>query len=85
MPSPVALDHYAQENAHPIPVDRERLLRLGCRVVLANMMDEDQQTGLVRHNPQRLASILLRWYGRTQDLRGDKLHPATRSKSGQIQ
>lgn len=85
MPSPVALDHYAQENACPIPVDRERLLRLGCRVVLANMMDEDQQTGLVRHNPQRLASILLRWYSRTQDLRGDKLHPPTRSKSGQVQ
>ncbi|HEY9844565.1 MAG TPA: gluconeogenesis factor YvcK family protein [Candidatus Caenarcaniphilales bacterium] len=66
MPSTASLEHYAQENAYPVPLDRENLLQLGCRVVLANIMDEDQQTGLVRHNPQRLARILLRWYSRTQ-------------------
>jgi hypothetical protein len=28
------------------------------------VMDEDEETGLVRHNPQRLAGVLLRWYSR---------------------
>lgn len=68
-PSPASLDHYAQQNAYPIKLDRDKLLRLGCRVILANMMDEDKKTGLVRHDSQRLARILLRWYSRTQPLR----------------
>lgn len=68
MPSPGSLERYAQEQSYPVPIDRENLLKSGCRVLLANVMDEDEQTGLVRHSPQRLARILLRWYSRVQGL-----------------
>ena len=61
-PSPQSLMRYAQENSHPVFLDREDVAQLGRRIVLANVMDEDEQTGYVRHNPQRLAKVLLRWY-----------------------
>jgi hypothetical protein len=28
-------------------------------------MEEDQETGYVRHQPQKLAQVLLRWYSHT--------------------
>jgi uncharacterized cofD-like protein len=65
LPSPQALTRYAQANSQPVLLDREAIRRLGCRIILANVMDEDPQTQLVRHNPQRLALALLRWYSRT--------------------
>ncbi len=84
MPSPATLEQYARQESYPIPVDRDNLLRLGCRVVLANIMDEDEQTALVRHNSQNLARILLRWYARTQSSHSDKSHSLPRSpKTGQ--
>lgn len=61
-PSAQALIRYAQENSHPVFLDREDVAKLGRRIVLANIMDEDEHTGYVRHNPQRLARVLLRWY-----------------------
>ncbi|MEA5535568.1 gluconeogenesis factor YvcK family protein [Crocosphaera sp. XPORK-15E] len=61
-PSPYALKRYAQENCHPVYLDREDVVKLGCRIILANVMEEDSKTGKVRHQPQRLARILLRWY-----------------------
>ncbi len=63
-PSEHSLMRYAQENSHPVFLDRETVAKLGRRIVLANVMDEDEETGLVRHNPQRLAGVLLRWYSR---------------------
>ncbi len=62
--SPRSLKRYAQENAHPVFLDRELVTKLGRRIILANVMDEDEVTGVVRHNPQRLAGVLLRWYSR---------------------
>ncbi|HEY9639570.1 MAG TPA: gluconeogenesis factor YvcK family protein [Coleofasciculaceae cyanobacterium] len=67
-PSAQSLIRYAQESSHPVFFDREAVMRLGRRAVVANVMDEDAVTGLVRHNPTRLARILLRWYTRTQGL-----------------
>lgn len=61
-PSPQSLQKYAQENSHPVFVDREDIGNLGRRIVLANVMDEDEETGYVRHNSNRLAKVLLRWY-----------------------
>jgi uncharacterized cofD-like protein len=61
-PSPQSLMRYAQENSHPVFVDREDVAKLGRRIVLANVMDEDEEIGYVRHDPQRLARVLLRWY-----------------------
>ncbi len=63
-PSERSLSRYAQENSHPVFLDRENVAKLGRRIVLANVMDEDEETGLVRHNPQRLAGVLFRWYSR---------------------
>lgn len=64
VPSAQSLINYAQENSHPVFLDREAVAKLGRRIVLTNVMDEDQYTNLVRHNPERLARILLRWYSR---------------------
>lgn len=63
-PSAKSLMRYAQENSHPVFLDRDVIAQLGRRIVLANVMDEDEHTGLVRHNSQRLAGVLLRWYSR---------------------
>ncbi|MEI2583555.1 gluconeogenesis factor YvcK family protein [Scytonema sp. PRP1] len=60
-PSPRALIRYAQQQSHPVFLDREAIAQLGRRIVLANVMHEDE-TGCVRHNPQRLARVLWRWY-----------------------
>lgn len=67
-PSAKALIRYAQENSHPVGLDRDLVMQMGRRIVLANVMDEDERTGLVRHNSQRLAQVLLRWYTRTRSL-----------------
>ncbi|MCL1473696.1 gluconeogenesis factor YvcK family protein [Argonema antarcticum] len=65
-PSANALTRYALENSHPVFLDREAVVLLGRRIVLANVMDEDKNTALLRHNSQRLARVLLRWYSRAQ-------------------
>lgn len=62
-PSPAALEKYAAENSHPVYLDREAVAQKGCRIVLANVMREDETTYRVRHDPQRLARVLMRWYG----------------------
>jgi uncharacterized cofD-like protein len=66
-PSAQSLIRYAQEGSHPVFFDREAVGLLGRRAIVANVMDEDEQ-GLLRHNSERLARILLRWYTRTQGL-----------------
>ncbi|WP_013324689.1 gluconeogenesis factor YvcK family protein [Gloeothece verrucosa] len=66
-PSPESLKRYAQENCHPVFLDREDVSDLGCRVILANVMDEDEKTGYVRHDPYRLARVLMRWYSRKEN------------------
>ncbi|MBD2448071.1 YvcK family protein [Nostoc sp. FACHB-152] len=61
-PSPQSLIRYAQQNSHPVFLDREDVTGLGRRIVLANVLYEDE-TGVVRHNPQKLSKVLLKWYG----------------------
>ncbi len=68
VPSAKALIGYAQDNSYPVMLDREAVTQLGRRVVIANVMDEDEHTGLIRHNSQRLAGMLLRWYSRAQNI-----------------
>ncbi|PSN13748.1 hypothetical protein C7271_22260 [filamentous cyanobacterium CCP5] len=64
-PSAAVVNHYAQEGAAPVFVDREAIVESGRRIIAANIMDErDNLT--VRHEPYRLARVLLRWYTRTQ-------------------
>jgi uncharacterized cofD-like protein len=62
-PSPQSLAQYAKENCHPVFLDREAVNQIDCRLVMANVMEEEETTGRIRHDPQRLAKVLLRWYG----------------------
>ncbi|MGJ5676120.1 MAG: gluconeogenesis factor YvcK family protein [Nostochopsis sp.] len=62
------LMRYAQQQSYPVFLDREDVTKLGRRIVLANVMYEDE-TGYVRHDPQRLAKVLLRWYSGAQHAR----------------
>lgn len=68
-PSEQALRRYALENSHPVYLDREAVARLKRRIVIANIMDEDPDTGYVRHNHERLAALLIRWFSRTEGIR----------------
>lgn len=63
-PSPQSLQLYAQEYSHPVFLDREEVGKMGYRIVLANVMTEDEVTGKVSHDPQRLARVLWRWYAK---------------------
>jgi uncharacterized cofD-like protein len=67
-PSAQALIRYAQEGSHPVFLDREAVIQLGRRIVIANVMKEDELTGQVRHDSDRLAKILVRWYTRIHEL-----------------
>jgi uncharacterized cofD-like protein len=62
-PSAAALIRYAQENSHPVYFDREAVIQSGCRIVIANVMNEDPHSHKVCHHSERLARVLLRWYG----------------------
>jgi uncharacterized cofD-like protein len=64
LPSEKALRRYAAEHAKPVYLDFDEVLHLGRRVIRADVIDEDPQTGYIRHNSERLAKVLLRWYDR---------------------
>jgi uncharacterized cofD-like protein len=63
-PSARSLIRYAQESSNPVPLDRDVVSRSGRRIILANIMEEEEHTGLIRHNPDALARVLFRWYTR---------------------
>lgn len=65
VPPANALIRYAKENSHPVVLDREIVKQLGRRIVISNIMDVDPNTGYLRHDPYRLAQVLLRWFGKT--------------------
>jgi uncharacterized cofD-like protein len=54
--SPEVAKRYRREGAEPVVVDIPELQKLGYRVVLDNLLDEH---GVIRHNPARLARLLL--------------------------
>ena len=57
-PSEKARNRYASENSRPVAFDQERVLALERRVIRANVIDEDSETGYVRHDSQRLSPCL---------------------------
>ncbi len=65
-PTARALIRYAQQNSYPVFLDREAISELGRRIVSANVMHEDEN-GCVRHDSERLARELFRWYSGAQD------------------
>ncbi len=64
LPTAITLEKYHQVGAEPVRLDADKLGFLGCRAVLANVMAEDPETGYIRHDPERLAAMLIRWYER---------------------
>lgn len=64
-PSEAIIRHYAQEGVGPVILDREAVMESGRRIIAANIMDERLDL-TVRHHPDHLARVLLRWYSRTQ-------------------
>ncbi|ACB00833.1 MULTISPECIES: gluconeogenesis factor YvcK family protein [unclassified Picosynechococcus] len=77
-PSEAALRKYALERSHPVFLDREEVGRLRRRVVIANIMDEDPDTGYVRHNHERLAGMLVRWFSRAAEVQTKMAYPPTK-------
>jgi uncharacterized cofD-like protein len=67
-PSAQTLLRYEQENSHFVDLDGERVRQLGRRIVLADILHEDPETGYVRHHSQQLAKVLMRWYWRAGQL-----------------
>ena len=63
-PSEEAIDRYLREGSTPVILDRKAVIDSGRRIVIANVMSESNTT--VRHDPKRLAKVLVRWYERTQ-------------------
>ncbi|MEB3340515.1 gluconeogenesis factor YvcK family protein [Okeania sp.] len=63
-PSEKALIKYAQEGSHPVFLDREAVKNLGRKILLTNVMYEDEKTGVIRHDSMMLARVLFQWYSR---------------------
>ena len=61
-PSAQALIRYAKEGSAPVFFDRHAILELGRRIVVANVMQEDDRR--VRHSSERLAGVVMRWLNR---------------------
>jgi uncharacterized cofD-like protein len=62
-PSEQALQKYRDSGSDFIAIDREELGALGCPLLLANIMKENRD-GTVKHDPDKLAGVLMRWYNR---------------------
>jgi uncharacterized cofD-like protein len=54
--SPKVARRYRAQGAEPVVIDSPELQKLGCRVVLDNLLDERD---VIRHNHKRLAKLLL--------------------------
>ncbi|NEP15579.1 MAG: YvcK family protein [Leptolyngbya sp. SIO4C1] len=62
-PSARSLGRYQQEGADYVSLDRTTVIESGRRIVIANVMSETE-AGSIRHDPLRLAKVLMRWYTR---------------------
>ncbi|MEE3716990.1 gluconeogenesis factor YvcK family protein [Tumidithrix elongata RA019] len=62
-PSERSLQHYESSGCHFTEFDRDNLVKLNCPILLANVMQESA-TGIVRHDSDKLAGVLMRWYNR---------------------
>ncbi|GAB4217030.1 MAG: YvcK family protein [Synechococcales cyanobacterium] len=63
-PTEGTLRRYEHSGATHVVLDKEKMAFLNCRVVLANVMREDTEKGLIRHDPEQLAAMIMRWYDR---------------------
>ena len=63
-PSDRTLDHYHQKQSEFVRLIPEQMVHLNCRAVLAQVMVEDEDKATIRHDSDRLAAMLMRWYDR---------------------
>lgn len=64
IPSESIISRYLQQGSTPVLLDRKAIMDSGRRILIANVMSEDENT--VRHDPKRLARVLVKWYERTR-------------------
>ncbi len=64
LPSETAVERYRREGSTPVTLDRKAVIDSGRRIVIANVMSESNH--IVRHDPKRLARVLVKWYERTR-------------------
>lgn len=64
LPSEAAIERYRKEGSTPVTLDRKTVIDSGRRIVIANVMSETNHA--VRHDPKRLARVLVKWYERTR-------------------
>lgn len=57
-----SLLHYAKENSQPVVLDQREVMELGCKVVVADVLDRTQTSNYVRHHSMLLADALIHWY-----------------------
>jgi uncharacterized cofD-like protein len=62
-PSPRSLSYYQSQGSHFTELDREQLVALNCPILLADVMKETPE-GKIRHDSDKLAGVLMRWYNR---------------------
>jgi uncharacterized cofD-like protein len=62
-PSERSLQLYESSGCHFTQFDRDNLVKLNCPILLANVMQESE-SGLVRHDSDKLSGVLMRWYNR---------------------
>lgn len=64
IPSENIISRYLKQGSTPVILDRKAIMESGRRILIANVMSEDENT--VRHDPKRLARVLVKWYERTR-------------------
>ncbi len=64
IPSENIISRYLKQGSTPVILDRKAIMESGRRILIANIMSEDENT--VRHDPKRLARVLVKWYERTR-------------------
>ncbi len=58
----IYLDKYRQKGSQPVRIDRECLTLMGIQLVLADVLEENHEKAIIRHNSRRLARTALQWY-----------------------
>jgi uncharacterized cofD-like protein len=76
-PSASCLQRYAEENSYPVLLDRENVQELGREVFEFHVMEENRETGYLRHDSRRLARSLMHFYHRSQESNPRRIYNVT--------
>ena len=62
-----AFTKYATEGSYPVTIDRAELNSLGCKVIFADILDEDPTTHCIRHDSWKVAQIISEYNADSND------------------